>query len=154
MREALGRRTLFGGLAVLLLTTVHHVYGAYAYDTPWRLHVAHVSAVAAVLLIGSFVVRRRTTGPLASIALSVFVVVTVLVPMVGIGLFEGGYNHLLKNALYFGGAPIEWVRRLFPAPTYELPNDAFFELTGVFQLVGGVVTGLDLYRFLRSPRPA
>jgi hypothetical protein len=25
--------------------------------------------------------------------------------------------------------------RLFPPPTYELPNDAFFEITGILQVV-------------------
>lgn len=42
---AAARRTVLGSIAVLLLTTVHHVYGAYIYDTPWRNHVAHVAGV-------------------------------------------------------------------------------------------------------------
>jgi hypothetical protein len=37
------------------------------------------------------------------------------------------------------------MRRLFPQPAYELPNDVFFEVTGVQQLILGVLTGRHLY---------
>jgi hypothetical protein len=35
---------------------------------------------------------------------------------------------------------------LFPPPTYEMPNDAFFELTGVLQFPLGLVTGWELIK--------
>lgn len=47
------------------------------------------------------------------------------------------------------------MRRLFPPPAYERPNDVFFEVTGVLQLVLGIVTGHQLYGLLlerRKPR--
>ena len=40
------------------------------------------------------------------------------------------------------------MRRLFPPPTYEMPNNAFFEVTGVLQIVPGIAIGYCLYRFL------
>jgi hypothetical protein len=39
---------------------------------------------------------------------------------------------------------------LFPPPTYELPNDIFFEATGVMQAVLGSITAWLLYRLVRS----
>jgi hypothetical protein len=59
----------------------------------------------------------------------------VLVPVLEIGLVEGVYNHVVKNALFLFGAPQRWLLQLFPPPRYELPNDAWFEISGVLQVV-------------------
>jgi hypothetical protein len=143
-------RVAWFALAVLLLTTVHHVYGAYVYDTPWRLHVGFVSGFAAAAILGALsVARRRRNDAFSDIAFWVFVVVTLVIPVLLIGLFEGGYNHVLKVALYFAGAPSPVMNRLFPPPTYERPDNLFFEITGVMQLVPGGFTGWFLYRLLR-----
>jgi hypothetical protein len=146
-------RVVHASLAALLLTSVHHVYGAYVYGTPWRAHVAYVSVVAAAVLAGSFVVLRRRAGTVAgAIALSILTVVTLAIPVVGIGLFEGGYNHALKNAVYFAGGSLPTMRRLFPPPAYEIPNDVFFEVTGVLQLFLGAAAGRRLYQLLAARR--
>ena len=143
-------RVTWYGLAVLLLTTVHHVYGAYIYHTPWRLHVAFGSGFAAAVIIGSLLVLRRHTDDVAHrIAFWAFVGVSLVIPIAAIGLFEGGYNHVLKDALYFAGASTSLMIRMFPPPTYELPNNAFFEITGMLQVVPASVTGWFLYRLLR-----
>jgi hypothetical protein len=144
-------RTLVGALAALLLTAVHHLYGAYVYATPWRTHVAYVSAVAAAALIGSFVAfRRRAAGAAGKAALWSILLLTLALPVVGIGLFEGGYNHLLKVTLYYGHASPELMARLFPPPTYELPKDAFFETTGVLQFFLGALVGRHLVLLARE----
>jgi hypothetical protein len=44
--------------------------------------------------------------------------------------------------------------RLFPPPKYELPNDAFFEITGVLQVVPAALAAAKLYRLARSRRAA
>lgn len=75
-----------------------------------------------------------------------------MAPFLGFGVFEGVYNHGVKDALYFAHASPDLMLRLFPPPTYEMPNNAFFEITGVLQIVPGIVTGHYLYRFL-SERP-
>jgi hypothetical protein len=138
-------------LAVLLLTTIHHVYGAYVYHTPWRLHVTFISGFAATAIVGSLLVLRRHTGAVVRlIAFWVFVGVTLVIPVAAIGLFEGGYNHALKDALYFAGASTSLMTRMFPPPTYELPNDAFFEITGVMQVMPAGATAWFLYRLVRS----
>src|SRR5215813_352913 len=65
------------------------------------------------------------------IAFWMFTMTAMLIPVIGIGLFEGGYNHVLKDLLYFSGASDTLMTRLFPPPTYEMPGDAFFEITGI-----------------------
>ncbi|HEX9422211.1 MAG TPA: hypothetical protein VF899_03155 [Pyrinomonadaceae bacterium] len=143
--------TMWSALAVLLLTTVHHVYGAYIYNTPWRYHVAIVSTVTAAIIFASLRVLRRQTGRIVrKIAFWTFAVVTLAIPVITIGIFEGGYNHAVKDVLYFTGASPELMQRLFPPPTYEMPNDVFFEITGVLQLVAGIMTGWYLIGAARA----
>ena len=65
--------------------------------------------------------------------MGIFMFVT-LVPSIGmIGVFEGLYNHILKNAFFFAGASGNTLQLMFPPPTYEMPNDFLFEFTGVLQ---------------------
>lgn len=144
-------KTVWSALTVLVLTTVHHVYGAYIYNTPWRLHVGIVSTLTAAVIVGSrYLLRRRIGSAVGRIAFWVFAVITIAIPVITIGLFEGGYNHMVKDALYFTGAAPGLMRQLFPPPTYEMPNDAFFEITGVIQLVPGVMTGWRLIGAVRA----
>ena len=65
--------------------------------------------------------------------------VTWLVPLLLIGGFEGVYNHVVKNALYWAGLPEGWMTKLFPPPTYEMPNDLLFEITGVLQVLPAAI---------------
>jgi hypothetical protein len=148
--EFLSRMTMWA-LGVLLLTTVHHVYGAYAFGTPWRLHVAFVSRPAALAVATSqWLLGRHRQGVIRCIAFWTLVAVTVVIAILLFGLFEGAYNHVLKNALYFGGASSELMNRLFPPPTYELPSDVFFEMTGVMQVVPAACATGSLIRLFRS----
>ena len=65
-----------------------------------------------------------------------------------IGLFEGGYNHVLKNFIYFLFGENE-ARAVFASQMYEMPTDFLFEATGVAQFPAAVVTArstLDLAR--------
>jgi hypothetical protein len=145
-RDAASRATRYG-LAVLLLTSVHHAYGAYAYDTPWRYHAVAVSGVTALLILGArALARRQTSGLFHRVAQTVFVLAILGVPVLAFGAFEGFYNHVMKNLLYFGGATPALTTRLFPPPTYELPNDAFFEITGILQVVPAALAAWHLYR--------
>ena len=148
--QRLASRVAWSALGVLLLTSVHHAYGAYIYNTLWRLHVVFVSAPVAAVIFGSLLALRRWPATVAGeTAFWVFAIVTLLFPVAGIGLFEGGYNHTVKDALYLAGASGELMYRLFPPPTYELPNNLFFEVTGVLQLVPGIITGYLMYLFVR-----
>lgn len=146
-------RTVLAALAVLLLTSAHHVYGAYAYGTPWRNHAAYGSGAAAVAIIASaLALRQRPGGVAGTLAFGTLALVVFAFPVATIGLFEGGYNHALKNALFFGGASPEIMKRFFPPPTYEMPDDVVFEITGVLQLAAGIVAGRQLYRLVAARR--
>jgi hypothetical protein len=81
-------------------------------------------------------------------ALWLFAAAAFVFPFAMIGLFEGGYNHALKNALYFGGASPELLAALFPPPTYELPDNVLFEASGVAQLVLAVPGIRQLYKLV------
>jgi hypothetical protein len=138
-------RVMWSALAVLFLTSVHHAYGAYTFNTPWRLHVVPVAAFAAVAIVGSAAVFRRRVGDtVGTVAFWSLAIVTLAVPVLLFGAFEGVYNHAVKNILFLAGASIETMHRLFPPPTYELPSDLFFEATGVLQIVPAMAAGYYL----------
>ena len=137
----------------LLLTSVHHAYGAYIYDSPWRLHVVAYSIVAAIVIgAASAAHRKHDTSVAGSIAFWVFCATTLAFPFGMIGFFEGAYNHVLKNVLYFGGVSPQLMQTMFPAPTYELPNNGVFEVTGMAQIVPAVVGILHLFRLANGWR--
>ncbi|MDN5870658.1 MAG: hypothetical protein L0H73_08080 [Nitrococcus sp.] len=132
-------KTLLAAIVLLALTVVHHLYGAAIYDTPWRHHVALIAIPIVLVLILAYGIHRwRPSSFLGRSFMWVFILVTLLVPVAWIGLFEGGYNHLVKNALFFAGVPRATFDRLFPPPTYELPNDFWFEVTGAVQFFIGL----------------
>lgn len=132
--------------AVLALTSVHHVYGAFRYQTPFRLHVVLIAAAVAGLIVAAerLFLRRQSLPRLLALASG-----TLIFPVAGIGIFEGSYNHVAKNALYFAGVSRDHMLRLFPPPKYELPNDFWFELSGVLQVVPAAMAAYSfslLYR--------
>lgn len=142
-------KAAWAALILLALTSVHHAYGAAIYGTPWRLHILGI-ALPVALLIGALIyVRQRTSGSVLRRLATWLAAVAILVFPVGvIGLFEGGYNHLLKDIVYFGmGA--ESTRAWFPPPTYEMPNDLLFELTGVAQFPLAVIAAVLTVSMLR-----
>ncbi len=152
--RAANRATL-GTAAMFAVTTVHHVYGAYIYNTPWRIHAAVISGFATALIVLSLrLLRKRSGDAVGSVAAWTFIVVTFLVPFLEFGVFEGAYNHVLKDMLYLAHSSPELMTRLFPPPTYEMPNNIFFEVTGVMHVVPGFMTGYYLYQFVRNRRKA
>jgi peroxiredoxin len=135
---------------VLVLTAIHHLYGARLYGTPWRSHVVYFSIPAAILIaVLLFLAWRYEARTFGRVAARFGMLLALIFPIGLIGVFEGGYNHLLKNCLYFGGAT-DLVRQLFPPPHYELPHNVFFEVTGVAQLFAALVAG----RYVRRLWPA
>jgi hypothetical protein len=146
-------KTLLASASVLILTVLHHFYGAAIYGTPWRHHIAVlVLPVLLVLLLAYGAQRWRPRTWLSRAGLWLFLGLTLVVPIGLIGVFEGGYNHLVKNVLFFGGVPRATLERLFPPPAYELPNDLWFEVTGVFQFVIGLGAAYYLLRLWQERR--
>jgi hypothetical protein len=129
---------------VYALTIIHHLYGAIAFDTRWRHHAAFLGlgGIAATLLLMRGVTRWQTPV-LRQLATVLLLVVTLVLAVGLIGFVEGGYNHAVKLLLFFGGAGTDTMNRLFPPPTYELPSDVFFEVTGVLQFLAALVASRD-----------
>jgi hypothetical protein len=110
-----------------------------------------VSGVATALLAASLWLSRRHQGnAIGPIALWSFIAIGVVIPFMAFGVFEGAYNHALKDALYFAHASPEFMRQLFPPPTYEMPNNEFLEVTGVMHVIPGFMTGYYLYRVVQQ----
>ena len=136
-------------LAILLLTSVHHVWGAYVFDTPFRLHIVFVAIPAAAAIIGVLYLAATRTGAIGTMARWTAIAATALLPIALIGIYEGGYNHILKNLEYFlAGA--DAARARFPSPTYEMPSDLFFEASGALQFPAAMLASRELLRLIRA----
>lgn len=135
------RRAALADAALLALTSAHHLYGAWRFDTPWRAHVAHIAAWLSVLLAVLVGAWWRGNPPVRRLAGAAFVAVSVLVGVAWIGLFEGGYNHGLKGLVGLAGISGPTFDLLFPPSIYEPPGDRIFELSGVLQLPVGLLAG-------------
>lgn len=146
------RRALAYGLAVLVLTTIHHAYGAELYGTPERYHAVIIAAGGFALMGAGFIVSRMPrAGRLRSGGWWTFWTSTALIPVVLFGAVEGVYNHAVKLTLFFAGMPEDGLRRLYPDPTAEVvPNDFLFEFTGVLQAVPAAFAALCLVRLLKA----
>jgi len=106
------------------------------------MHVALVALPVALLL--TFLLRTENRSWLRAAALLILVV-----PVLAIGGFEGGYNHVLKNILYFAAGP-NVARSVFSGSAYEMPNDAFFEITGILQFFLGFWAAIGAFKLWRA----
>jgi hypothetical protein len=116
------KRATLGSVAICAVTTVHHVYGAHIYHTPWRFHAAVISALATTLIAAPFLLLRRYSNDgIGVLASWTFMTVTFFVPVLGFGVFEGVYNHVLKVALYSVRTSPVLMARLFPRQPTKCP---------------------------------
>lgn len=153
MKMETSTKALLASAAVLILTAVHHFYGAAIYDTPWRNHIAVIVLPVLAVMIAAYGFHRwRPLTWLGRACMRLFMVLTLVVPIAWIGFFEGGYNHVLKNILFFGGLPQAALERLFPPPRYEMPDDLWFELTGVAQFFIALAAARYVFRLWRQSR--
>jgi hypothetical protein len=136
-------------LTLLGLTTLHHGWGAYIYAAPFRLHIA-LLAIPLAVLIGWL---ERSAPPLEHARISgnrrllTMLLLSGLV-ILSIGLVEGGYNHALKNVLFFMGTDRATMATLYPAAAYEMPDNFLFETTGALQFLVGLWAGGAMLRLL------
>jgi hypothetical protein len=138
--------SVFWSVGTMIMTLVHHLYGAIIYDEPFRLHVAMFAVPVILLLVSSYAGYKNVPNVrLKKIFLSTFLVSSLLFSVVAIGLYEGGYNHGVKNIMYFTGISTEILDKMYPS-VYELPNDFVFELTGIAQFVMGLMCGIQIVR--------
>ncbi len=142
------RKVTVYSVLLMVLTSIHHVWGAIIYHTPWRLHVLLLSIPVAslTLLLGYFC--SKTTPP--KWIFLCYCLITLLASILLIGVFEGIYNHILKNCFFFAGLSIDVMKKLYPEGTYEMPDNLIFELTGVLQGVVAIPLIRYFIQLLRS----
>lgn len=56
----------------------------------------------------------------------------------------------LKNILFFSGTSTSTLQEMFPAPTYEMPNDLFFEVSGILQGFIVIPMGIQFAKLVGS----
>ncbi len=121
------------------MTIVHHIYGGIIYNTPERFDVVFIAAPAIVIqTIALVVYKNNPKATVGKIASRFFFLSSIGISIMLFGIVEGGYNHLVKMVLYFGGASTALLDRLYSSPIYVMPNDYIFEITGVAQFFIGV----------------
>lgn len=120
--------------ALVILTLIHHIYGAIHYQTPWRLHTLHINIPALALVVGLLLFSLKDYEKKILLR-RISIIIISLVWLIWVGAYEGVYNHLIKDILYFSGTPLEIMQTLFPPPTYEMPDDFIFEATGILQIL-------------------
>jgi hypothetical protein len=137
---------LFAVVLETALTIGHFVYGARLYDDPSREHVV-VPAVVFLLLaaaLGGLYLWRPGRLTLSLLAAEVGAVYVGL-----FGGYHGAFNHALKDALFFTGMAPERLAQIFDTPDFALPNDVFFELSGVATVFAALVVGHLVIRLVR-----
>ena len=142
----LANRTAQAILAAYALTTVHHIYGGLVDGAPNRLRVPVIMAIPSLVALGSLR-RYKRTGSRAALATSS--TVAVLAWVVLSGLLHGGYAHSFKDILFLMNGPPELYYPLNPDEHYP-PDDIFFEITGVLEMVTAYFIALFTYRLIRD----
>lgn len=152
-REKLKTATIRAGFTsaiVLILTAIHHAYGAVVYNTPWRLHVVPPATIVTIAIATFlFLFYKLSETLLGQASFYVAISLIVLVPVGFFGGFEGAYNHVLKDIFYFSGAGESVMQKLFPPPMYELPNNLFFETTGILTFFTAVIAAYFAYHLIK-----
>jgi len=124
------------GVIAGLISSIHHWYGAVAYDTPWRAGVSYwIMGLVIIIYSLLFVYWKNADNIVGKIAIWVFLFSAVIF-QAGFIMFECVYSHVLKNILFFGGMDKSTLDQLFPSPAYHLPDNLLFEFTGLLQLIG------------------
>jgi hypothetical protein len=144
-----GRSAAIASSSVLLLTIAHHSYGAVRFATPWRHHVSLIALPIALVLWVTYFIFSQPDSRAGRVARGVFICVALLGPVGWIGIFEGGYNHVLKIILFQSNISPLTFRRFYPPDTYEAPHDWLFEATGVMQLAVALWALMTIRRFQR-----
>ena len=147
MKEEVAKVSLYSN-ALMICTSIHHVYGAVVYNTPWRLHILMVSipVIIFTVIVNNLLMKREY--PWKNVLLWFYWSIILIFSCVLIGGYEGVYNHGLKNIFFFSGVDKILLDKLFPPPAYVMPNDLLFEVTGVLQGVIFVPLFVKMLRML------
>jgi hypothetical protein len=129
-----------------LLTIGHFHYGSRLYEDPSRLHVIApaLGFLLLALAMSVFYLFRPgiwTLWPLVAFVAAVYVGL--------FGIYHGAFGHALKDILFFAGTTPERLGEIFDSPDFVVPDDFFFELTGVATFLAALLVGYCLVRLIR-----
>ena len=143
---------LMGAAALETVLTIGHFgYGARVYDDASRLHVVG-PAVGFLLLaaaLAALYLWRPRWWTLAPLLLEMAFVYVGL-----FGGYHGAFNHALKDILYWSGTSAQRLAEIFDSPDFTLPNNVFYELTGLLTPVVAGFAGYYAVRVVRTFRKA
>lgn len=142
-------RSLLFSVLVYLITTFHHFYGAVVYDAPWRRGVATNGGIALIICVIFWELHRRYK---IRVCYLIYSLVSFIFFGLIIGLFEGLYNHIIKDILFFSGMPYESWKNFFPPPAYEIPDNFIFESTGILQFLLSAILFYHLFKSIKKVR--
>ena len=143
---------VISGIIAGVISSIHHWYGAIAYDTPWRAGVTYwIAGLVFVVYSLLYLYWKNVGNAVGKVSIWLFFLGAVIF-QAGFITFECVYSHVLKNILFFGGVSEPVLERLYPSPAYHLPDNMFFEVTGLLQLVGFVAVWFAYRVFREKPR--
>jgi hypothetical protein len=133
--------------AASAVIALHAVYGGVHYESPGLLHLAGPAAFWLIVALALAVVNARGEGPIRRWLL----VGGVGLPYVGIfGLLHGVIGHAAKLVAFHAGMPPERLEQLFTLVDFVMPDNAFFELTGLASALAAVGVAAQLRRFWKA----
>jgi hypothetical protein len=119
--------------ALFATTFLHHVYGGFRYKSAKRVKLSFIFVVLFALTVLFYRMGRRHSWAQQTYK------GIALVAWVGVvGVLEGGYNHLVKVVLWLAKVPPAKLEKLYPSNEYVLPDDIFFEASGILTFAIGV----------------
>lgn len=134
-------------LYIMATTLLHHLYGAIIYPQKFRIYTA---LFAVPIMLTEYLAYKKYQKDKRKVWKALFEWIAILIPLLAIGLYEGGYNHVLKNILFFSGTKRSTLTKLFPPPAYEMPDNFIFEATGVLQFALAIPAIIFLVKYYLS----
>lgn len=135
-------------LGVLVMTSIHHIYGAAIFETPWRLHIVFISIPVALIILAAVVLARSGgSTAISRVASWLYFGLVALFGIAAIGVYEGGYNHLIPNLQHVLG-----IAHPLREGLYQPPDDLVFQLTGIAQFGIAMLAAWRLWKLVASDR--
>ena len=165
-------------LVVYLITCVHHVDEGIGFAFGFfRLNSLLVPLTFGIPLLITLELLYLYQKTSKRFVLVIFSFTTILWWVVGIGIFDGFYNHTLSGLLYFAGVPLAIMRKIYPTYMPPLgtdslsipcdgtqfrfcpltPNTILYEGTGILSFIVACFLTVAVYRLIRaqwSKKPA
>jgi hypothetical protein len=164
---------MVGGVILVeyVITCIHHVDEGIGFAFGFfRLNSLLVPLTFGIPLLITLELLYLYQKTCKRFVLVVFSVTTMLWWVVGIGLFDGFYNHTLSVLLFLAGVPLAIMRKIYP--TYVpprgvgiltipcdgaqfrfcalTPNTVLYEGTGILSFFAACFLALAVYRLIRE----